>query len=242
MALARVQATPQVVTSSASSVAVTFSTPPIIGHGVVVGVASHDGLVADTCTDNHGHTYIRAKQQHESTAFMVVDLFYCAALTATGSPFTVTVAGSAGARLAVAIEVNSGLAVDQTAGGNTATNIAATGATLPLTDAEVFLVAAVSTNGGSFVTVGSGAVTWIEEAESLAGQWGEINSGIVTGALGMTPGATWTLDGYRGAVAAIAAFKAVVPPPEAALVETLPATGIYSRGGRIHGRIMPEAE
>ena len=70
---------------------------------------------------------------------------------------------------------------------------------------------------------------------------GEIDSRVVTPGVASTLQANWTGTAAGWWVCAVVAFNATPggePEPEL-LIETLAATDIYSRGGRIRGRILP---
>ena len=210
--LTRVQASPQATALATTSVAVTFGAAPIVGNAIAVAVAIAGVALTDTCTDNHGNTYTRAFQQYSAAGGRVADVYLCPAVTASGSPFTITIAGISASRLAVAMEVSGALEIDQVVGANVGG--AATGTTGPtaaLTGADVFVVAAIAVTGGTFITVSASVPVWVQEAEAF-GPVGEVDRRILAAAVGHTQSATWALDGAQTAAMALVVFKAVAGP------------------------------
>lgn len=211
MAPSRVQSTGKVTASVTFSVAVTFPAPPTVGHGIVVGVTVTAAALPSGCTDNLGNTYVLAKGQGSSNSGNTVAIYVCGAITTTGSPFTITVThATQRSWLAVAAEVAGPLAIDQVASSSTGAATSTTGLTPALTSADVFLVAGTAIGGSaSSVTIQTVTPAWTEEAESLSSSpvTGELDTRALTGVLGTTQSATWTLGGAAFAESAIAAFK-----------------------------------
>ena len=203
MALARVQATPKGTVSGGTSLTCTFASPPTVGNGVVVLFA---GLIANSITavtDNRGHTYTLGRVAGVGNLAAV---YYCSILTATGTPFTITVttAGS-GYHAIQAVEVSgvgTGLVVDQATGATTPSGTSpsqtnpTTGSTAALTAAEVFQAAVLTTNQGqASITVVSATPTWLQEYEAspFGSPAGEANSRIVSSAASSTAACSWTI-------------------------------------------------
>jgi hypothetical protein len=217
MALTRVQATPKATAIATPSVAVTFGTPPTVGNGIVVGITyTTSSAPSGGCTDNRSNTYTLARSQGSTSSGNCVAIYVCAAITATGAPFIVTITHATGKSwLAVALEVagvGSGLAVDRSVVSSVAVGNPSTGPTGALTAAEVFVVAGAAIGAASSsITVEVVSPTWTEHAEAVASTpvTGELDSRVLTGALGTTTSATWTLGGGAAyAETALVAFKA----------------------------------
>jgi hypothetical protein len=211
MALARVQTTGKVQADTTSAVACTFASPPSVGNAIVVPVLLYRASTG--CTDNRGNTYTLAKAQNGTAAQLAI--YYCAAITATGAPFTVTVSGGGTTYFtASAIEISGvggGLAIDQTAGQTSSGSSMTAPALAALTVAEALLVAATAAGTDRpLITVETVVPAWTQEVEELSSLHavGETDTRIVTGALGTTPGCTWASSGPTGWAAAIVAFKA----------------------------------
>ena len=217
MAITRVQGTGQVTASVAFSVSGTFPAPPTVGNGVVVGVTVTAAALPSGCTDNRGNTYVLAKGQGSSNSGNTVAIYVCAAITTTGSPFTITVTHATQRNwLAVAVEVAGPIAIDQVASVSAATAAPTSGATPALTAADVFLVAGTAVgSSASSITVAVVTPPWTQEAEAVASSpvTGELDSRALTGVLGTTPSASWTLGGGAAFVeSALVAFKGSAPP------------------------------
>ena len=218
MALARVQATGKVTADSALSVALTFATPPSVGNGVVVLLTIYSSAASFTCVDNRGNTYTLAKRQLTGPSEQAI-IFFCAAVTTSAAPFTITVSTGGGAHfyIASALEVSgvgAGLVLDQTASGTATSATPATAATPALTADEVLLAGTCSINGAeASITVAVVSPVWTQEHEELSFSHavGEGNSRIVTGALGTTPSLSWSMPTSRAWAAALAAFKGSTP-------------------------------
>jgi len=218
MAITRVQATPATVTTVlATSCTVTFATPPAVGDAVIAVVLGNSNTAASTsCTDSAGHTYTVAKAM-TTGGTAAVTIYYVPVLTATATPFTVTFTGANLFRVAIAIAyrcVGAGLTVDATAGtvGVALTSHSA-GPLAPATAAEVILVGAIVAVGSSFYTA-SPAPPWLQEHEepfTVRSPAGEINSQVVTAALGTTGAITWAVSANYTAATALVAFKSTGP-------------------------------
>ena len=214
MALARVQATGKVVADATTSIALTFGSPPALGNGIVVAIITNNAAGNLTgCADNRSNTYFLAKAQTVGDG--KVWIFYAPLVTTSSAPFTITVtAGASTYLVATAIEVSgvgTGLGIDQSAGQSSSGTAVATTATAALTVDEAFLVAAESVDGAQgSITVQSVSPSWTQEAEELSFSHavGEINSRVVTGALGTTASCSWTNASNFTWSAAVVAFKA----------------------------------
>jgi len=212
-------------TSAAASVAVTFATPPPVGQGVVVVIVGYAHATVTTVTDTAGTTYTLAKREYSATYGVSTDVWVAPVLTATATPFTITAAGNSPTqRLAVALAVSgvgAGLAVDQTAGGQTIGFTSGAGPTAALTAADVLLVAGVSLAGGTAgITVGAGpapARPWVQAAERLAIDpvTGEVDTCTLTVSPGATVSVNWTNGAALAGAAAIVAFYSTGPAPPA---------------------------
>lgn len=215
-ALAIVQATPATSTTSAASVAVTFSTTPVVGNAIVLAVCtSPHTTAAITVTDTAGNAYTLAKKETHTTGSQIAEVWVCPATTATASPFTITAAGSgSNDRLAVALEVSGvgvGLVVDQTAGAvgaaGTQQGVGPTGAL----SADSLLVSAVAAAIANTVTVQT-APPWTSLAERVTAPiTAEVDSRLLTGATGTTPSVMWTLGASGFSARVLVACKAGAP-------------------------------
>lgn len=215
MALTRVQATGKVVADSVASIALTFSTLPTVGNGLVVLVTGYNGTYLTTsCSDNRSNTYQRATTL--SLGPVSVAIYSCASVATSVAPFTVTVAAGTAYYVATAIEVSgvgSGLVLDQTATASAgASTSASTGTTPALTAAEELVVSVCSLgNTVASLTVDAVSPAWTQEAEELNFSLhavGESDSRIVTSAIGTTQSCGWTLASSVGWAGTIATFKA----------------------------------
>jgi len=220
MALARVQGTAKVIADNAATIAMTLSTLPIVGNGLIVPISAWGGSGFPTggCADNRGNTYTRAVVATQANIRAVV--YVCAKVATSAAPFTVTVTPTGNTyMIGNVIEVSgvgTGLAVDQTSSGingGAGDTTPTSGATPALTASEAVLVAALgcNTTKGS-ITVAVVSPTWTQEIEELSNAHavGETDSRIVTSAAGTTPVAQWTLNAVDAWAAALAAFKAGV--------------------------------
>ena len=214
--LARVAATPATIqTANATTIAVTFATPPALGAGILVGVFANLATASTGCTDLHGNTYTLAKAQATSNNNGALAIYLCEAVVSTGSPFTITVAGAAATRSAIAVGYNGPLALDQTVSGSGSSNTASAGPTAALTGAESVQLAVVGTASAlsTIFTVAAAPPPWIEElADLVTPPSGEVDSRVVVSALGRTPSVSWALNGAHAWGAAIVACKAGTPP------------------------------
>ncbi len=214
MAITRVQAATPVISGFTTTLVISFASPPTVGNAVILAFLKATTTATTSVVDNRSNTYTLAKSQNNSGGGIALDVYYCGAITGTGTPFTVTVTGNATLRSGLLIEVTPGLVVDQTIGTDSSGATGLTGTTAALTAAEAFLVAAIAT-GSSIITVGVVSPTWTQEMETLATPGGEVDTRVVTGALGTTPSASWTLNGSNFYGAALVAFKSTAPagPP-----------------------------
>lgn len=200
MALARVQASPKTY-NSGSSIAITLSTPPTVGNGLIVllnfwrGGAS--SAVPSTCVDNRGNGYTLAISRTNANA--VTGVFVCATVATSGAPFTLTVTATATADWVVQVlevsGVGAGLLVDQSVGATGTSSTPATGAAPALTAAETFQVAIHAiANAQTSITIAAGTPAWAQEFEELSSALiaGEAVSRLVPSGLGTTPSASWT--------------------------------------------------
>ena len=221
MPLGRVQASPRFAASNAPSVAITFTTPPVVGNGIAVAVitnASGSASQAATCRDNRGNAYTLARSQASPNNDARAAVFYCPAIFATGAPFTITVAVSGTTYfVARAIELNgvgTGLGVDQSVGLGGGSTLPATGSTPALTHDEVFLLAlhAIDT-GQTAITVEPVTPPWLQEHEELSFSvaTGEIDSRLRTGTLGTTQSCGWTDSTTASWAAVLVAFHGDAP-------------------------------
>lgn len=216
----RVQATPAVSSTGLSpTVAAIFSANPTVGKGIVVVVLTATNEVP-VVTDNKGNTYTLAKSTFNINTSWTVSIFYCSAIAATGASFTITATGVSANRVIQGIEVNDAITPDQST-----SNLGAfptppsTGITPALTGAEVFVVAACNSSSTTFA-VDATTPTWLQESEIST--VGEIDSRSVSGAIGTTQTASWTLNGANYWNCALVAFKAtVVIPPSVEIVQTV---------------------
>ena len=77
MALSRVQATGRVTASAVTAVSLTFATPPVVGHAVVLLVANSGGGAPPTfVTDNQGHAYVLARAQRAGSTIHSAAVYY----------------------------------------------------------------------------------------------------------------------------------------------------------------------
>src|SRR5580765_7964447 len=112
MAITRIQATPTVAPGvTASTISVTFATPPSLGNSVVLVVTSNGPGAATGCTDNYGHTYTRAASRAQSPVGYAVDVFVRSAITATGASFTVTSTTPTALLMAIGLELGGPVTV-----------------------------------------------------------------------------------------------------------------------------------
>lgn len=215
MALVRVQGTGRVTAPGAASVALTFAAPPAVGNGIVVLATLYQTSGSLTvCSDNRGNAYVKVVDHTANP--MQAAIHYCGKVTASGAPFTVTLAFTSltGQFEAAAVEVGGvggGLVVDQIARALATSAAPSSSATPPLTGSEVFVAAAhsIGANQTSLV-VQAVSPAWIEEYENLnysATIAGEGDSHIVTGAAGTTQTAIWTASASATWAAVLAAFK-----------------------------------
>ena len=239
--LYRVQATGKVLADGAASVALTFTSPPTVGNGIVVLGSLYRGSgsgTPPTCADNRGNTYSLAKHQ---TGFSGSEaaILYCPAVATSAAPFTITVTFTANSYFtASALEVSgvgTGLTLDRTTGANSVGSVTpATGATAALTAAEELLVAVFATpNSQASITVEVVSPSWTEEHEerSSAHSPGEGDSRIVTGVLGATASCSWTLASSATWAAALAAFKASGGADQSVAGATIASTTVVRAGG-----------
>lgn len=212
----KVQSTiPVVVTSSVPSAATTFATLPNVGSGLVVVVLAQTNNTADTCADNRSNTYVVSRVQPGPGAGFVVMIFHCAKLINVTAPLTVTVSGASRARYMQIIEVGgvgAGLTVDQSTSREQGAASWSTLNTSPLTAVESFQVGAITLGGAgiSGITVNAATPVWTQESERLSPvPIGEINTRLVTNALGTTPNIAWTGGGggFNG-LPTLVAYKA----------------------------------
>jgi hypothetical protein len=225
MALARVQAT-TATADAQTSVALTFSTAPAVGHGLLVGVTSNWGaaFAADACTDNRGNLYIKALGQGGLLGTESLTIYYCPLVRTTGTPFTITISPAVGAVDFVAgvVEISGvagGLAVEAAgsdAGFSTAP-FSATPGILSTPDLVALAVTVISATQASLAvgTTDTNTPGWIEEGEVLSlGPViaGEIDSRVLTTAVGALR-ATWTGTVNGWWAAAVVAWHGTEPPP-----------------------------
>jgi len=232
MALTRVQATAR-VDATTGALALTFSTPPTVGNAIVVTVVGHNGnSIATRCTDNQGNSYIRSLGRANSSLSGVTQ-FLCPRVTATGTPFTITVTHHTWS-IANAIEISGvgdGLTIDRVVSAIGTSITPASGSTGALASSEVILVGAFGTQTGqSSITVASVTPAWTQEFESLTTTYtvGEADSRILSSATGLTPSISWTLGSSSAAWAAgLVAYRATTAQTGLARVQ---ATAKLSSG------------
>lgn len=206
----RVQTTPK-AGGTASSVPLTFATPPTVGNAIVVPLSIWIESKVIAVTDNRGNAYQLAASQIVQAGDIRTGIWFCPAITSTGSPFIVTVSITTGTfYLTGAIEVVGKLAVDQIAsqaGGGAATSTKSTGLTPPLTANNIFVVAALGVRNGLASLVADAG--WNQEWEELNGanQPGEVDTKILSGAAGTTIGCNWTLGTTSYGPSQLVAFK-----------------------------------
>lgn len=229
MAFARVQAAPKVTGGSATSIPITFSTPPTVGNGIIVPVVTWGGnLTGTTCADNRGNSYnVAVAFKHTGSAPGVV-IAYCPKLVATGGPFTITVTVAAGIYwVGTAIEVSgvgSGLNVDRTVTrqDNSGTTFL-TDSTAALFNDEVFACAVVSLGSGQgSLTVEGVSPAWTQEVEDLSFTWsvGEVDTRVLTGVVGTPQSCSWAGTTGTTSATALACFSAgVVVAAEVAVTQ-----------------------
>lgn len=195
---------------------VTFTTPPVLGNGIVVVMnakANTNGMSA--CVDNYGNTYSPAFTP-AGVNVISVSFWYCPKITATGPGFTITGSGSSTYRMLVALEISgvgAGLALGPTVAANTSTaGGQTTGPTAALTAPESLVVASVIVASGvlGFLQITAGAPAWTEEAEVLNGgnPSAEVDSRLVNTTTAQS--AAWTWSGAAYASSGIATFYAVL--------------------------------
>lgn len=228
MALTRVQSTGK-TTTAANTLTLSFTTPPVMGHAIAVGMWTFNGNVvaSATCTDNRGNVYTAAKGQANSVGAVV---FFCAAVTATGTPFTITITVSAATYLSgCAVEISGvgiGLVVNQ-AGSATGTFVGFTAAasTPALTAPEVFAVGVMTNlSSNTFLTVESVTPPWTQEAEEIVvTPQGEMDTRVVTGGVGAPTSVSWLSSHNSQWVAVLVAFAA---RPALVLQTTDPPSGV----------------
>ena len=130
-------------------------------------------------------------------------IYLCEAVLTTGTPFTVTVAGTNFIRSAIAIEYDTPLALDQVASGGGNSNTASAGPTAALAANEAVLVAVAVTLGSTIWTASGGG--WTQELEDLvASPTGEVDTRLTS--VGLRPTISWALNGAHFWGAALAAF------------------------------------
>lgn len=224
MAFTRVQST-VLVDSNTATLALTFATPPTVGNAVVIPVTAYrpsDLVFPGTCTDNQGNTYAAAVYRGVSRGAVV---YYCAKLTATGAPFTITISlGSftniySGAAVEIGGVGAGGLTVDQTVNNYSVGTPASTPNTAPLSAADILLVAACAIAAAeSSITVEAVTPPWVQEYEDFSNPSGEGNTRILTAGLGATPRALWAYaPTFAEAWSVLAAFKGAGAAPPAAV-------------------------
>lgn len=227
MPLSRVQATPKTTAVSQPSVSLTFSTPPVVGNGIVVGVISNyngsTGFGPAACTDNHGNTYTKAIGGSGIFAGESLTVYYAPKITATGA-FTITIAPAVGNVdfVAKAIEVGGvggGLAVECTDGPDQGISTFINVLTPFPTVAQIFAVAmfAIGAAQGSISvnTTDGQSPGWSQEFEELGlgSLAGEFDSRVLpawpalTGVYG-----EWTMTAAGWWVSALVVFKATPLP------------------------------
>lgn len=223
MALTRVQVAPGTSVGGNTSVAsVTFTTTPIVGNAIVVPVIFWSAYSnALTCTDTQGNTYTLVVQSAANVGASVA-IFSCNAITATGSPFTVTVHAPTTASYFTftAVEVHDLTALDKTASSTGSSAAPTTGSTAPLgtpSDAIAFIACSVAANMAS-LTVQALTPPWLQEIQQLSFSShaaGESDDRILYGVGGTTQSGNWTLapSGTPAWSAAIAVFTGVAAPP-----------------------------
>src|SRR5262245_16650586 len=216
MALTRVQAIPEAKGNSSTITLTGFPSAPTVGNAIVVPLLYWGGATsgATSCSDNQGNTYAAATTLLSNSNAKLI-IYYCSRITATGTPFTITITGGS-YYVATAIEVTglsgNDLVVDAaaTASGNSTTP--ATGSTAALSANDAFLLAGYAYDISlSSSVVQSVTPAWFEEIEDLSWSWavGEADTRSLTTASGTTQSCTWTLSGSSASwVAALVAFKA----------------------------------
>jgi len=216
--LTRVQGTAKVTADNVSTIAFTLSTPPSVGNAIIVSISAGGGSTpafpANGCVDNRGNTYVLAQADTSASKAQRTAIYYCSNITATGNPFTITVTSSSSLWMTGnAIEVSGRITVDKMAAGESsgATATPASGPTTALTANNVLLIGIMTTNfGKASLVVESLTPPWLQEVEELSASHsvGEIDSRILTNALGTTPSGNWVMNSGDQWVAAIVAFKA----------------------------------
>lgn len=218
MGLTRVQATPQ-VRSGNTTVVLTFASPPTVGNAIVVPTLMY-GSGTLSCADNWGNTYALVESQLNASANGGAYVFLSSSIVATGSPFSVTVTvvtASSHQFEASAIEVGgltagAKLIVDRTVKNFGTAAAAATGSTLAIGGAEVFVVAALAlTANQTSITVEVVSPPWLQEIENFsytASIAGETDSRVVATPGGATTlSCSWTYSTSAQFAAVLVAFR-----------------------------------
>lgn len=217
MPITRVQASPSATATGTTTVAITFTTPPAVGHGLIVMVNTYLAA-AITCSDTQGNAYTAGPGAVQ--ALTRARIFYCPLVATTGAPFTITVSTAGGAAdwHALAVEVGglgvNGLVFEGSASGGGTGNNADTGAVSPLERAESFQAATLAISGAqASLVVDSATPAWTVEFEALAVApvAGEGVTRSVSSATGTSPTVGWTLDTlFADWVAVLGAFTSDV--------------------------------
>lgn len=224
--LYRVQATGRKSASAVTSVVLTFATPPAVGSGLIVTVVGwrdggNTGLFSPTgCSDNRGHTYLRAITKESPVHYNATAIYYLPKVTASASPFTLTITVVGATYFeAAAIEVGGlgagVLTLDQVAGQTGNSTAPTTTASPAVTADEVFVAAVhtITTNQGSNI-VAVLSPPWVVEfvnLDSVSTIGGQGDTRVRGSALGTTQVGNWTVTSASEWAAVIAAFKTAVP-------------------------------
>src|SRR5262245_62171221 len=236
MALARVQGTTKKTASNTTvcNLSGLFPAQPTVGNAIIVfAIIWRSGTrTVASCTDNFSNPYTEAVAIAGGTN-PYVSLWYCPKITTTGTPFNLSLTGSAGTGgqwwVASAVEISgvgTGLTVDKTATASGTSAAPSSGTTAALTASDVVLAAAHSINAAQgSITVVTATPTWTQEVEELTSSdsTGEADSRLLTSATGTTPSCSWTDTASNAWAGAIVAFAG---PAAAGAAETTHAVVI----------------
>jgi len=151
-----------------------FAAPPIVGSGIVVAMNMtlfDTNDVTTSCADSGGHEYVRVVSRWHQTGRVKSEIWYLPRVQRTSASYTV-VAGASGGRMAAsAVEVGdlgyAGLLSGVFTGAIGNSNVIDTGATIPLTALESFVLAAtiIGVNSTSSLVIRADTPAWYEEGE-----------------------------------------------------------------------------
>jgi hypothetical protein len=199
---------PQTAFAEGANPPVTFTTPPTVGQAIVVVALGQPSSAVTTITDTAGQTYTLAQTAVHGLGLRV-EVWFCARITASASPYTVTATGLTGSRRVLALAIGGvglGIAVDQSAGAFADGATAVVGPTAPLTANDVLIVAGglLASSSGVFGIAPVPPPAWISRRKDTTY---EVATRAATGQVGLQASASWPIGFNTSWVAAIVAFK-----------------------------------